>query len=572
MEATGDLGHDFRRAQMRALAELAKQLGASRGDLSAGLHRLTEAACSILQVVRAGVWRFDADRSVLECLDLYDAAGGTHSAGVRLQARDLPIYFGALEGERVIVADDTRADPRLRELLEGYLTPLGITSMLDAPIRIRGKMVGVVCCEHTGPARAWSVIEQSLAGTFADFAGLAIESHEAHSQELRARRLEDQLRHAQKLESLGILAGGIAHDFNNLLVGILGNAGLCLEELPEGSSLRPLVRDIQSAAGEAAELAQEMLAYSGKAILKTESLRVDGLLGALAPVLQRRLPAGVSLGVEAGPAGLAVVGDAAQLRHAITNLVQHRAEALGGGGGTIVVQASSASVPPLDTSALVLGERLVPGPFVAISVRDSGAGMDQAACEHLFDPFYTTRASGRGLGLAVVLGIVAGHHGAIAVESEVGKGTAVTIFLPATAPPPTRRPSPPAPALASTSGTVLVADDEAIVRTVTRRVLERAGYRVIEADDGVAALARFEELRGGLAAIVLDLTMPRLGGQEVLQRIRESDVDVKVLLTSGFSQEALAHDLSDAPNTAFLQKPFNPARLLQCLQALRSGG
>ena len=569
--ATGDLSHRLMRAQMRALAALAKQLGAAPGDLAGGLHRLTEAAAQILQVRRLGVWRFDEGRTTLECLDLFDAAARAHEAGARVAAADNPRYFEALDGERVLVADDAQADPRLAELVDTYLRPFGVTSMLDAPIRIRGRIAGVVCHEHIGPRRIWTALEQTLAGTFADFAGLAIEAHESYVQEARARRLEDQLRQAQKLESLGVLAGGVAHDFNNLLVGILGNAGLCLLDLPEGSPLRPLLLDIQSAATQAAELAQEMLAYSGKATFETASLALGELCREVAPLLRRRLGPAVALSVEVPGDLPAVLGDAAQLRHVLSSLVQNSADAIGEGPGTIAVRARVLRLPPLDTSGLVLGERLIPGEYVALEVRDSGVGMDEVVRAHLFDPFFTTKATGRGLGLAVVLGIVAGHRGALSVESAPGQGAAVTVYLPATAQPPQRRSEPPTPPIArEAAGTVLVADDEAIVRTVTRRVLERAGYRVIEAEDGVAALERFDAHRGALAAIVLDLTMPRLGGQEVLQRIRAVDGEVRVLLTSGFSQEALAQGVADGPGIAFLQKPFSPSALLARLDALRA--
>jgi signal transduction histidine kinase/CheY-like chemotaxis protein len=580
MAETGDgpegaLEHQLMRVQMRLLAELAAEIGGPRSDLRAGLRRLTEVSCKLLHVARAGVWRFDDAQKSLECLDLYDAATGAHSDGAQMRASDLPAYFDALEGARAIVSDDTYSDPRLLEIVDDYLRPLGITSMIDAPIRVRGRMVGVVCHEHCGPRRLWSALEQTLTGTFADFAGIALESHEFQLERARSRRLEDQLERARKLESLGILAGGVAHDFNNLLVGILGNAGLCLQDLPKDSPLVPLLEDIQGAANQAAELAQEMLAYSGKATFKSEPLRLDELVRELIPALERRLGPRITLVVRDPPSpspALPVVdGDPAQLRRVVINLVQNAAEAHTGATGEIELELRAHAALPEDPSRLILGERLTPGPHLALCVRDRGHGISEDARARLFDPFFTTKVDGRGLGLAVVLGIVAGHRGAIQVDSEPGRGSALTVYLPLTDAAPRPRPPPPLPLeRRPAAGLVLVADDEAIVRGVTRRILDRAGYRVLEAEDGVDAVAVFHARRGELTAVILDLTMPRLGGQEVLSQIREHDPQLRVLLTSGFSREALDARLIDAPRTAFLQKPFNPSALLSALDALRA--
>ncbi|MCB9567832.1 MAG: response regulator [Myxococcales bacterium] len=561
---------DGLREQTRLLVDLAKRLGAARGDLESALRRITEVAARALRVDRSSVWLYDESRAGITCLDLFETATSTHSAGLRLGADDHPRYFQALETERAIAASDALNDPRTSEFADAYLRPLGIGALLDAPIRIRGQMIGVLCNEHRGEARTWTSHEHSLAGTFADFTGLAIEAHEHHEQEVKSRRLESQLRQAQRLESMGLLAGGIAHDFNNLLVGILGNAGLALAELPADAATRPLIEDIRAAATRAAELAQEMLAYSGRATISTGDVDLNALIEEMLHLVWRPATRRAELELHLDRELPPVRGDATQLRRVLLNLISNAADALGDEAGTVTISTGRAHVPGHDASDLILGERLADGDYVTLTIADSGHGMDAITRAHLFDPFFTTKTNGRGLGLAVVLGVVSAHHGAIRVESEPERGATITILLPASerAPAPVRRPPAPAPTPSRGSGTILVADDESIVRTVTRRVLQRAGYKVIEAEDGQAAIELFRAHRGELLAIVLDLTMPVVSGHEALSQIRALDPTIPVLVTSGFSEEALAHGITTGRETAFLQKPFNPTALISALEEL----
>ncbi|MEZ4448312.1 MAG: ATP-binding protein [Nannocystaceae bacterium] len=567
-----ELGQEELRTRTKVLVDLAKRIGEARGDLGAALREITEVAARTLGVDRSSVWLYDEGRSAISCLDVYERGRESHSSGQVLRAADLPRYFEALESERAIAAEDARDDPRTVELGRGYLSRNHLRALLDAPIRIRGQMIGVLCHEHRD-VRQWTVLEQSVSATFADFVGLAIEAHEHREQEDKAHRLEAQLRHAQKLESLGILAGGIAHDFNNLLVGILGNAGLALMELAPDSPVRPLVQDIQAAATRAAELAQEMLAYSGRGALKSEPVDLGVVVQEMRHLQRARLGA-AEIDVELAPGLPPVLGDPTQLRRMIMNLITNAADAIaarGRGEGRITITITAVTVPPYDVSEHIFGDRIEPGRHLALSIRDNGVGMDPATRARIFDPFFTTKATGRGLGMAVVLGVVGGHRGSIHVESAPGRGTTITTLLPAAVAAASTAAAPPV-AAASARKTILVADDEQIVRTVTRRVLERAGYRVLEAEDGQAALRLFAEGRASVCAVILDLTMPILSGQEVLARLRALDPDLPILLTSGFSQESLSQDLTAGARVGFLQKPFNPASLLATLDGLTRGG
>ncbi len=561
---------DRSQVQSRLLVALAKRIGRAQGDLHSTLREITEAAAAALQVVRCGVWLYDESRANLTCADLFDGSTGEHTSDLHLSAGTTPRYFAALEHERAIAAVDACNDPRTSEFRDIYLKPHSITSMLDAPIRIRGQMIGVVCNEHCGEPRPWSADEMNLAGTFADFVGLAIEADEHHQQELKAQRLEGQLRQAQKLKSMGLLAGGIAHDFNNLLVGILGNSSLALEELAEDAPLRPLIEDIRAASTRAAELAKEMLAYSGRATLTSAPVDLNALVRETAQLLSAAASEPASIDLALDESSPAVLGDPAGLQRIVMNLMTNAVEATSAGHGNVTVGTAKVSLPDYDVSELLLGDRLGPGEYIALTVADDGVGMDATAKEHLFDPFFTTKTEGRGLGLAVVLGIVSSHRGAIEVDSEVKRGTRLTVLLPASAEAATHeRPHPPDPARRpQRSGAVLIADDEALVRVVTRRILERCGYRVLEAGDGHEALELFEAHRAELVAVVLDLTMPRVSGQEALSALRKLTPDMPVLLTSGYSHETLPPELVRGPHTAFLQKPFNPDSLLDELAKL----
>jgi CheY-like chemotaxis protein len=259
-----------------------------------------------------------------------------------------------------------------------------------------------------------------------------------------------------------------------------------------------------------------------------------------------------------------VEGDAAQLRQVVLNLLLNAAEAVGDEIGVITVRTSLVRYEADGPGAAYLGEELRDGAYVALEVTDTGCGMDEATRQRAFEPFFTTKFMGRGLGLAAVLGIVRGHHGGIRVESEPGRGTTVRVLLPPAA-------GEPAPA-ASGKGLVLYVDDEPQVRALGEAVLRQAGYDVLPAADGPEALELFRRCHADLAAVVLDLTMPGLGGAEVLRRMRAVNGRVPVLLTSGYSEQEAAAQAGDAGPTGFLSKPYAPRELLEKVRAVVGAG
>ncbi len=382
-------------------------------------------------------------------------------------------------------------------------------------------------------------------------------------------RLEAQVQHAQKLESLGVLAGGIAHDFNNLLLGVLGHAGLARMELADDSPIQARLAQIELTAQRAAELTNQMLAYSGKGRFVIQPVDLSHLVDEMAHLLHSVISKKAELRFDFADALPAVNGDVSQVRQIVMNLITNASDALGEQNGSITIRTGLIGVDPQYLADTYVNESLPEGPYVFVEVSDTGCGMDAATRARIFDPFFTTKFTGRGLGLAAVLGIVRGHHGAIKVYSEPGMGTTFKVLLPA-AVGAAQAVSAPAPARETwhSGGLVLVVDDEEGVRTVAQGVLERCGFNVIEASDGREGVDVFREHAAEIRAVLLDMTMPRMSGVEALREIRRIRRDVPVILSSGYSEaDAIDHFRFGGEELAgFIQKPYAAAGLVDKLR------
>jgi len=389
------------------------------------------------------------------------------------------------------------------------------------------------------------------------------------------RALDEQVREAQKRESLGVLAGGVAHDFNNLLVGILANSGFVLAELPAGSEVREAVEDIRGAAKRASDLTRQLLAYSGRGKLAVGPVDLNHVAQEMGALAATALSKKARLDWRLCAAELLVEGDAGQLGQTVMNLLTNASDALRGQPGTIVVRSD---VAVLDQEALLRfhgGEGLPDGRYALLEVSDDGAGMDEVTRQRVFEPFFSTKSTGRGLGLPAALGIVRSHRGAIRVASEPERGTRVAVVLPlkagqpAPAAAPVRAP-PPSPAPTHSRPVILVADDEEVVRRAARRTLEKGGFEVVEAVDGPSAVAAFRAAPGRFACLLLDVTMPGLTGEQVLAEVRVVRPGLPVILTSGFLER------DDPPGEggplSYLPKPFGPSDLLDTVQAAVKSG
>ena len=392
--------------------------------------------------------------------------------------------------------------------------------------------------------------------------------------EAEQRALEAQMQHAQKLESLGILAGGIAHDFNNLLVAMLGHADLALADLPRSAGAQQHVEEIRTAAWRARELTNQMLAYSGKGRFVVRSLQLGEVVSEMGHLLEAAIPKKVSLRYAPADDLPTVEADVTQLRQVVMNLVTNAAEAIGERGGLITLTTGRQQASPESLQSVFTQERLPGGEYVYLEVSDDGCGMDATTRERLFEPFFTTKFQGRGLGLAAVLGIVRGHHGTVKVDSEPGKGSSFKVLFPAGR---GQAPALTEPALGEQSaeslqGTVLVVDDEEVVREVTKELLERIGLDVLTAADGVEAIEVFCEHRERIVLVLLDMTMPRMDGEETFRELRQLDSQVHVILTSGYNEQDATNRFVGERLAGFLQKPFTMQDLESKLRAALGPG
>jgi PAS domain S-box-containing protein len=386
------------------------------------------------------------------------------------------------------------------------------------------------------------------------------------------KRLEQQLQHTAKLESLGLLAGGIAHDFNNLLTGILGGSTLVLDSMSPSDPNRELLGEIVRAGEHAAKLTTQLLAYAGKGKFVVEPVSLTALVKDVAELIKRSVPKHVSLELRLRPDLPAVEADRAQMQQLIMNLVINGAEAVPEGKrGVVVVTTRLGEVRPEDMAGFRVCT-VEPGPCVVFQVRDNGAGMDEDTINRIFDPFFTTKFTGRGLGLSAVQGIVQGHRGALQVSSVPGEGTTFDVYFPALASTLASEAAPGRPASLIGAGVILVADDEATVRQAARATLEHYGYTVIVADDGAEALRRMQENPDRISLVLLDLTMPVMNGVTTLREMERLGLRVPVLLTSGYNEAEATQHFAGVDLAGFIQKPYTARALADAVKRVLDPG
>jgi len=384
------------------------------------------------------------------------------------------------------------------------------------------------------------------------------------------RQLEEQLRQSQKMEAVGQLAGGIAHDFNNLLTAILGSTQLLLHSTPPGDPRREDAEEIRHAGLRAAELTRQLLAFSRRQVLAPKVLDLNAVVANVDRMLRRLLGEDVELVTSLQPAAGAVNADPGQLEQVLLNLAVNARDAMPGGGRlSIGTTRVTFQEEPAERR-----HRMPAGDYVCLAVADTGVGMDETTQAHLFEPFFTTKEVGKGtgLGLATVYGIVKQSGGYIWVYSEVGHGTTVKVYLPrvpgvAEAPAPAAEPKP----VRGGDETVLLVEDAAPVRALARRILEARGYRVLDAPDGPSALDLSARHGGGIDILVTDVVMPGMSGRELAERLAPERARMKVLYTSGFTDDAMVRQGVLNAGVAFLQKPFVPDTLARKVREVLDG-
>ncbi|WP_257304962.1 response regulator [Geothrix campi] len=442
----------------------------------------------------------------------------------------------------------------------GMLRDQNADSYIGAPlVDSQGRTLGVLAVLH----RASPASPAEVAALLRIFSTRAAAELERRNAEEARLLLERQMQHAQKLESLGVLAGGIAHDFNNLLTAMLGHMNVAQLKLAPESPAMPHLDSLEQIIHRAADLTRQMLAYSGKGRFVVRPYDLNHVVQEVTHLLEVSIPKKIALRFQLAPVLPLVEADAAQIQQVIMNLVTNAADAIGETEGTIRLSTGSLEVDRAYLDQVFQGQDLAPGAYVTLEVSDSGCGMTPEIQARIFEPFFTTKLSGRGLGLSATVGILRGHHAGLRIYSEAGHGTTFKLLFPASEVLGEAAPAPAAAPAPSGRVTVLLVDDEEMIREAAAAALESLGLTVITAGNGFEALDVLHHRGGEVDVVLMDLTMPHMDGREAFQEIRRILPQLPVILSSGYSEQESLQDFMGRGLTAFLQKPYTLRTLEQ---------
>ena len=449
---------------------------------------------------------------------------------------------------------------------EGVLKSMGLRTCVSAPLRDSGgRTLGSIVLLDT-ESRSFDSLDVEVLTV----AALQVAARlRAEEQEGVRRELEEHLRQAQKMEAVGMLAGGIAHDFNNILSGIMGFSSYLLAKTEPGTPLHRDLGLIDQSAGRAAELTRQLLAFARRRHFAKEPIALNGIIEEVLGILMHSVSKNIRVEKRLDEKLPPILGDAGQLNQVIMNLCLNAADAMSEKGGALTVATEHRPLSVREHAVLVDAKYVE---YVCVTVADTGRGMSPEVMAHIFDPFFTTKVKkgGTGLGLSIVYGIVSNHRGDITVDSEEGRGTTFKVFFPAYEGPVEEKKAVEKRALTGTE-TVLVVDDEPIVRQMVVEVLKGQGYHVLSASSGEEGVDLFQHARGKVDIVLLDLVMPGLGGEGAFNAIMETDENARILLTSGFAQEELSERLMRAGAKGMVFKPYKSDALLGAVRDTLDG-
>ena len=502
----------------------------------------------------------------VSCITLVDKDRFFFKAGIGSDVRNLDRQPGfcdtTIQTEGVYCIEDTTVDPTVKNHPLVSNSPHIKSYAGSALITREGFAIGTLCIMDS-QARTFTDTEKLLLQELAEFVMFHLDRRR---RRIEAARREERERDVQKLESLGMLAGGIAHDFNNLLVGVLGNASLAAREIDIDSPAQDLLTGIIRAADQASELTDQLLAYAGQRPMSPKPVDLSNLISNMLPLLRSSISTNVSIEIDKSEDLAFIKGDPTQIRQVVLNLITNASDAYGDGEGTIRIRSKQTDRCPPKTGGIQDNGGDARG-FVRIDVEDSGCGMDADTLNSIFSPFFSTKVSGRGLGMSIVQRIVRGHGGEIHVESELGHGCKVSVWLPVASSVGAtevkyirRQPEP-----IDGSGTVLVVDDEDLVLQMTKAAVTSLGFDVRVASSGAQALERIKA-SGELKALILDATMPGMNCASTLNAVKEYAPDIPTIITSGHHADEVASRFNELDSFTFLQKPWTLQQLSSALQ------
>lgn len=420
---------------------------------------------------------------------------------------------------------------------------------------------------HYVPIQARGYIDRDETGKAIRLSGTNTDLTERRRIAEEREQFERKLQETQKLESLGVLAGGIAHDFNNLLTGVLGNASLAMSDVAPDSRTYAYLTEINDAAVRAAELCRQMLAYSGRGRFVVSHTSLNPIIEQTVQLLQLSVHKNAALRFQLDSMLPLVEVDATQVRQVVMNLVINASEAMGDKGGVITISTGVTHVDAAYLKSTHLAPEIAPGEYVHLEVSDTGVGMSAEVRARIFEPFYTTKFTGRGLGLAAVLGIMRGHRGTLKVYSELTRGSTFKLLFPSVRGESDSTVTNTANESWKGSGTILVVDDEVAVRKTVARMLELMGFTTLQAVDGEEGIDVFRAHAADIELVMLDLSMPKMDGEQTFAEMRRIREDVRVVLMSGFNQQEAIARFTGKGLACFVQKPFTMDALRESVRA-----
>lgn len=553
--------------QLKASTDLGLTTYESYKNTKTIFRIFTETASSTLEVERCGIWLLEDNGDKLRCKDLFLSSSSQHIADITFNGKTSPEIMKMIKNERLLKIEDTNSSSS-QELTRIYLKPNGITSILIATIVLKGKIAGCVSFEHIGNTRAWEDDECGFSIIFADHVARILSDVEKNI-------LESQLIQTQKMETIGTLVGGLAHDFNNLLGGIVGSLSLLrhnYKEIDEEGLIKYL-EIMENASGRATDLVKQLLAVASKQDLSLTPVDLNIATNHIVKIAKNTFDKSVDIKYNSYSSPAITKADPIQIEQVLLNLFINACHAMTvmreddeTQGGTLKICISKFTT---DEEFKLIHPDALNTCYWSISIEDTGIGMDKKTTERIFEPFFTTKKNtkikGSGLGLTMVYNIIHDHSGFIDVKSDPGKGTIFKIYLPVLDQEYIDDELKTEKRILKGEGVILVVDDEELMRMTTKSILEISGYNVILAENGEEGLEIFKKQHNEIAAVILDMSMPKKSGRDTFYEMLKIDPSVKVLLATGYMHDERSEEILKSGVKGFIQKPYSVYELSEAV-------